>query len=132
MIKIILFLSCLGILIYLGLPESVQTFAQTSTPYSYLRVKPFNRNSIVYRCEDIGGGRYRLTSTSDSISTPLIDITSMSVSDCSFTCTVASDNSVPLIGIKFMLEPAGSSPLVEGFGRPINFETSVAMRNYKR
>lgn len=125
----ILFLFCLGFLAFFGFTEYTQA---TSTPYSFLKIKPFNSiNSIVYRCEDLGGGRYKLTSTSGSTVTRLLDTTAMLISECAFTCNTARNNDVPLINIKLKMQPAVASPLVEQ-STPITFETSVTMRNYQR
>ncbi len=97
-----------------------------TTNYRYIRVKPFNSNSITY---SITGSP--LTIALDGVS--FIDTDTIEVSlSSTFTCTVSSSTDVPVIGIKFILRPKVSSNLVERTSTDINFETSVVMRNWQR
>lgn len=113
-------------------PVIEPTPTPTLSNYSYIKIKPFNNTSIVYRCEELGPNKYELTSNDIS----LIDTTSAdsqtTMSSCTFTCTVSGASDFPVIGIRFVLEPKTSSILVEKFTPPITFETSVTMRNYQR
>ncbi|MEK7518263.1 MAG: type II secretion system protein [Patescibacteria group bacterium] len=125
-------LSTDGITYVRSCPATQPTPTPTSTDYSYIKIKPFNNNSIVYRCQDVGGGNYRVASDSAE----LIDTTSasseISMSACTFTCTVSRALDIPVIRIHFILKPKVSSTLVEKFTPPITFETAVTIRNYQR
>ncbi|MBI2028734.1 MAG: type II secretion system protein [Candidatus Levybacteria bacterium] len=106
-------------------PAIMQCPAGATTPYKYIRIKPFNSTPIIYSCAGTP-----ITIASDSGS--FIDTSTIEVPSCSFTCTVSGTSDVPVIGIKFELKPKGSSNLVESSNPPILFETSVTMRNYQR
>lgn len=65
------------------------------------------------------------TSNSSLLNTGEIRLTS-----CSFTCSQASSNDYPTIGISFSLSQfASNSSINEQTVPPINFQTSVTMRN---
>ena len=79
--------------------------------------------------------KYKCTSTPVVLSangTSLVDLTSVSLKSCSFTCIQSKATDIPIIKINFSIGPKGSSVLVENSNPPIVFETSVTIRNYKK
>lgn len=110
-------------------PTPTPTF---SSPYYYIKVKPFNSSSIIYSCSLVGGFPTLAYQQPPASAVSLIDTSSIKVASCSFTCVVTGANDIPVINISFKLQPLISSTLVEKFTPPITFETSVTMRNYQR
>ncbi|OGH24984.1 MAG: hypothetical protein A3B47_02725 [Candidatus Levybacteria bacterium RIFCSPLOWO2_01_FULL_39_24] len=97
-------------------------FYDPPPPVKFIKITPLDRNPITYKCD----------STELSVDgVPLID-TSISLTNCSFTCTQANATDVPIIGISFALGPKNSNGLVENSNPPITFKTSVTIRNYRK
>ena len=115
-------------------PTPIPTFSA----YNYVKITSFDGDSIIYSCSSIAGiptVAYQKKPSHIQVPPPavsFIDTSSIQVSSCSFTCVVARTTDVPVIQIDFTLQPAVASNLVEKFAQPINFETSVTMRNYQR
>lgn len=95
-----------------------------NTSYKYIKIKPFNEEIIAYGCGIAGDA---ITSNGS----PLINTSSVKVSDCSISCTQAGVVDTPIITVFFKLEPKNPGTLFEQFLLPITFQTSVTMRNYK-
>lgn len=105
----------------------------TFTPYSYIKVTPFNSSTIVYSCSFVGGTAtlaFQQPPTAPAVS--LIDTSSIEVVTCSFTCEISNTLGIPSIMIELRLKPAISSTLVENVTPFIRFDTEVTMRNYQR
>lgn len=124
-------LSTDGITYVTSCPATQPSPTPTSTNYSYIKVTPFNSSSIIYSCSNVGGLPTVVYQKPPGLAVSLIP-SSIQVSNCSFTCTVTSVTDLPIIKIRFILQPIVTSTLVEKFAAPINFETSVSMRNYQR
>lgn len=58
--------------------------------------------------------------------------TTISLTGCTIKCMQNKSTDVPIINISFSIGPKNSNNLVENSMPPIVFETSVAMRNYKK
>jgi len=80
-----------------------------------------------YSCP--AGNSTTITSSSAALSVPLVDVTSVTVSACSFTCIQNNSHGFPSITINFTLNSKNANSLVETTGS-IPFNTSVSMRNY--
>lgn len=59
----------------------------------------------------------------------LLDTTSVSMPTCSFTCSQQGSSDFPAIGVNFSLMKGGVSTLVEKMVNPIEFRTTIIMRN---
>ena len=103
----------------------------TPTPaiatYKFIKVTPTSGNTIIYNCD---GSTLTATSALSGV-TPLIDLNSLAVSNCSLTCTQPNSTDVPTIGISFTLGPKNQSTLAEN-NNSITFKTSIIIRNYAR
>ena len=82
-----------------------------------------------YSCMDTNGNP-SITSNSAA----LIDTTSVSVAQCSFTCGQDTQSSYPIIGIDFFLQAKNANTFVEtkASASAIEFQTSVVIRNLIR
>lgn len=95
-----------------------------TTSYKYIKIKPFDEEIIKYGCGIAGD---EITSNTS----PLINTSSVAVSDCSISCTQAGVADPPIITVFFKLSPKNPGTLFEQILSPITFQTSVTMRNYK-
>lgn len=96
-----------------------------ATTYSFITVESVSNRVTRYNC----------TSTPSVLSangTSLIDVDSVSLINCSFTCIRSKATDIPIIKINFSIGPKNSNDLVENSNPPIVFETSVTIRNYNR
>lgn len=96
-----------------------------ATAYSFITVESVNNRVTKYNC----------TSSPAVLSAngaSLIDIVSVSLLSCSFTCIQSKTTDIPIIKISFSIGPKNSNGLVENSNPPIVFETSVTIRNYKK
>ena len=97
-----------------------------TTTYNFIKVTPFNSDSIVYNCTSSSP----LTITANGVS--LVEANSVSLTECVIACTQSRATDIPVIRIGFKLGPKNASNLVENSTPPISFETSVTIRNYQK
>lgn len=100
------------------------TPAAVTTPYSFITVESAGNKRTQYKC----------TSSPAELSAngvSLVDLTSVSLISCSFSCIQNKAIDAPVMKIKFELGPKNSNGLAETSGS-IVFETSVTIRNYKK
>jgi type II secretory pathway pseudopilin PulG len=95
-------------------------------PLKYIAVQSASNNIVTeYSCIS---SPYDLKANGKSLVDEVISLRS-----CSFACTQANDNNVPVIQISFTLEPKNPSGLAENnSSSAITFETAVTVRNYSR
>ena len=107
------------------------TITPTPVPneYKFIKIRTFEEQEIVFYCpylEDIG-----TIATNDATlsqpPTPLVD-SSMTVSNCYFSCSQSYISQPPTIGINFTLTK-GASSLFSEQKFPLDFHTTVVMRN---
>lgn len=115
-----------GIVYATNCPYSLgPTPAPLATSYSIIAVE--SADNVVTR--------YKCTSSPAELSangtTSLVDLTSVSLKSCSFSCIQNKAIDIPVIKIKFEIGPENSNGLAENSGSII-FETSVTIRNYKK
>ena len=109
-----------------------------SYKYQYLKVTTFNSGPLQYKClipPPPGSPTFTVSDDGGTTETSIVDTSSTSsiaFENCSITCIQTNDMDVPIIGISFTLKPVTPSGLVEDSSPPIEFKTSVAIRNYKK
>lgn len=102
------------------------------TVYNYIKVTPLDSSAIEYKCimpspPSTDPPTFTINNGNDIIDTSTVDLR-----ECSITCTQATDADVPIIGISFTLALKKASVLAENSSPPIEFKTSVEMRNYRK
>lgn len=96
-----------------------------SSGYSLIAVQSANNVVTKYKCTSFP----ELSANG----TALVDLTSVSLLSCAFTCIQSKATDTPIIKIKFSIGPKNSSSgFVENSSPPVVFETSVIMRNYNK
>jgi len=101
------------------------------SPPAFTKIIVRSANNILteYNC---GGSTPSDSVLTTNNGTSLIDAVSVSLMNCSFSCTQASSG-VPIIGISFTLGPSNLKSLPENNAQSsITFKTSVTMRNYMK
>jgi prepilin-type N-terminal cleavage/methylation domain-containing protein len=91
-----------------------------SPQYKYLQVTSFDNGATVFSCS---------AGTIASNSSSLIDTTSISVTNCFFTCSQPDASAPPTIDINFILNKINGGGLSENAGS-VPFQTSVTVMNY--
>ncbi len=102
------------------------SFAPTPTPlvtYDYIKITTLNNEAIIYNCTP---------SSLSANGVSLIDTNSVTLTECVFSCIQNKSTDAPVIGINFGLQSARKGSLVEFSSPPIIFETSIAVKNYKK
>lgn len=92
---------------------------------TYVKVTAFDDEQTTYACPGV------ITETISSNSAALIDVNSISVDPCSFTCSQVTTNDPPTINIQFTLSPLNTTSFAENV-TSVPFQTSVTLRNYNR
>jgi len=121
-----------GVNYQMNCPES---FAPTPTPvvaYEFIKITSLDGNSMIYNCD---GSILTVTTLGDGITPtpiPLVDVESVSLESCSFTCIQSKATDTPIIKIKFSIESENPSGLMEKSSPLVTFETSVSVRNYNQ
>ena len=97
----------------------------TPIPYSYVKLTSFDDQPMVFSCSQT-----TIYLNVDS----LIDTTSvlLAPNSCSFTCGQSSIADPPTITIKFSLTQANTGTLFAEKKANIDFQTSIAIRNFLR
>jgi prepilin-type N-terminal cleavage/methylation domain-containing protein len=103
------------------------------TSYNSIVVKSLNSDTLTeYYCgddPDLASSEIILTANG----MPLLDTSLVNLESCSFACVQDSIVAAPVIKIKFSLGSKTTSKLAENkIINPIVFETSVALRNYRK
>lgn len=106
------------------------TSCQESLSYPYLRVTELVGSQVTFSCP--GSFSCSNQSSIQAGNSSLIDTTAVCITSCSFTCSRPSPSDFPTIGIRFSLTQKSPSILVERTAPPIQFQTSVTMRNVPR
>ena len=99
----------------------------TPVKYSSVKVTLFDESEITYSCSPAGTPT-TLISTQNSQDTDLIDVNTVSVVSCYFTCSQLFKTNSPTIGINLELAQEGDPQFAEKQAS-ISFSTSVTMRN---
>lgn len=102
------------------------TPAPAETPYRFVKVTSFNNNVTEYSCS----ASMPVTITANGAS--LIDMSSITLTDCVIACVQTRATDIPIIKIGFKLGPKNPTGVVETSSPPILFETSITIRNYKK
>jgi len=98
--------------------------------YKFIKIRTFEELEIVFSCPldtAIGGTIATNDATFSQPPSPLVDST-MTVSNCYFTCSQDYVSQPPTIGINFTLTK-GINSLFSEQKFPLNFNTTVVMRN---
>ena len=90
-----------------------------------ITITAFDGGQTVYGCPGV------MTESISSNSAALVDINTITVDSCSFTCSQTTTNDPPTITIKFTLSATNETGFVEN-STSIPFQTSITLRNYNR
>lgn len=93
------------------------------TQYKFITVESADNKITQYNCDG---------STLKANNEDLVDVNSVSLSNCFINCIQNKSTDIPIIKISFNLGPRISNNLVENSSPPIIFETSVMMKNYEK
>ena len=102
--------------------SSSQPPAPVTTTYSSVTVQSVSGIVTKYNCSG---------SVLTANGTDLVDTGSISLTNCSITCTQTKTTDTPIIKIGFTLGPKNQNGLAEN-SSSITFGTSVIMRNYQK
>jgi len=82
-----------------------------------------DNRSTTFACDETAG-------TISSNSANLLDSSTVSMTECSFSCSQATAYDLPSLTISFTLNKQGTNALVEN-NSPVQFQTTVTLRNVR-
>lgn len=100
-------------------PSSSPTPSPVPIEYQYIKITSFDGGQTIFSCSN---------STIASNGASLIDVSTVSLVSCSFTCTQDNLGQAPTIGINMTLSQNTTSSFAEKQAT-IPFQTSVTLRN---
>lgn len=103
-----------------------------ATTYTFITLQSANNNITKYKCASTPPALSAEGILPIKADASLVDLTSVSLLSCSFSCIQSKATDIPIIKINFSVGPKNSNSLVENSSPPIMFETSVTIRNYKK
>lgn len=105
-------------------PATCYSLASSSAiTTSEITILNADNRSTTFACDQTAG-------TISSNSANLLDSTTVSMTDCSFSCSQATAYDLPSLTISFTLNKKGSNTLVEN-NSPVEFQTTVTLRNVR-
>lgn len=111
-----------------SLPSPAPNPTPVPTRYSSVKVILFDDTQVTFSCVPPSASRTISESINSGSAKDLIDINSVSVKDCYFTCSQNFRTDSPSIGINLILSQASTTNLTDKTST-IPFGTSVTMRN---
>lgn len=99
----------------------------SSTHYFSIKVVLFDESSVAFSCSPAGNPN-TISSTINGQVSDIIDLNSVAVSDCFFTCSQSFRTDSPAIGINLTLTQASNTSFVEK-SATVPFSTTITMRN---